>query len=85
MLVKPSQLWSNLIKLGQTCFKLVLFGTGHYNEADMQSHSLWEMEQNQLDVLHDFSLEVHYFVQPPQNYSFLKKSTLVNPLSVGQT
>ena len=30
MLVKPSQLWSNLIKLGQTRFKLVLFGTGHY-------------------------------------------------------
>ena len=30
MLVKPSQLWSNLITLGQTCFKLVLFGTGHY-------------------------------------------------------
>ena len=30
MLVKPSQLWSNLIKLGQTHFKLVLFGTGHY-------------------------------------------------------
>ena len=32
-------------------------------EADMQSHSLRGMEQNQLDVLHDFSLEVHYFVQ----------------------
>ena len=31
MLVKPSQLWSNLIKLGQTRFKLVLFGTGHYS------------------------------------------------------
>ena len=30
MFVKPSQLWSNLIKLGQTRFKLVLFGTGHY-------------------------------------------------------
>ena len=30
MLVKPSQLGSNLIKLGQTRFKLVLFGTGHY-------------------------------------------------------
>ena len=30
MLVKPSQLWSNLIKLGQTRFKLVLFGTVHY-------------------------------------------------------
>ena len=32
-------------------------------EADMQSHSLRGMEQNQLNVLHDFSLEVHYFVQ----------------------
>ena len=30
MLVKPSKLWSNLITLGQTRFKLVLFGTGHY-------------------------------------------------------
>ena len=30
MLVKPSQLLSNLIKLGQMRFKLVLFGTGHY-------------------------------------------------------
>ena len=33
MLVKPSQLWSNLIKLGQTRFKLVLFGTGHYKKG----------------------------------------------------
>ena len=33
MLVKPSQLWSNLIKLGQTRFKLVLFGTGHYRKS----------------------------------------------------
>ena len=33
MLVKPSQLWSNLIKLGQTRFKLVLFDTGHYTDA----------------------------------------------------
>ena len=30
MLVKPSQLWSNLITLGQTRFKFVLFGMGHY-------------------------------------------------------
>ena len=30
MLVKPSQIWSNLVKLGQTCYKLVLFGAGHY-------------------------------------------------------
>ena len=36
-------------------------------EADMQSHSLRGMEQNQLDVLHDFSLEVHYFVQPRED------------------
>ena len=32
MLVKSSQLWSKLIKLGQTCLKLVLFGTGHYRK-----------------------------------------------------
>ena len=31
MLVKPSQIWSNLVKLGQTCYKLVLFGAGHYS------------------------------------------------------
>ena len=31
MLVKPSKLWLNLVKLGQTCYKLVLFGAGHYN------------------------------------------------------
>ena len=30
MLVKSSQLWSNVITLDQTRFKLVLFGTGHY-------------------------------------------------------
>ena len=30
MLVKPSQIWSNLVKHGQTCYKLVLFGAGHY-------------------------------------------------------
>ena len=30
MLVKPSQIWSNLVKLGQTCYKLVLFGVSHY-------------------------------------------------------
>ena len=32
--------WSNLVKLGQTCHKLVLFGAGHYNQAilfDLQS------------------------------------------------
>ena len=33
----------------------------------MQSHSLRGMEQNQLDVLHDFSLEVNYFVQPRED------------------
>ena len=31
MLVKPSQIWSNLVKLGQMCYKLVLFGAGHYS------------------------------------------------------
>ena len=36
MLVKPSQLWSNLIKLGQTRFKLVLFGTGHYMDLSIE-------------------------------------------------
>ena len=36
-------------------------------EDDMQSHSLRGMEHNQLDVLHDFSLEVHYFVQPRED------------------
>ena len=33
MLVKSSQLWSKLIKLGQTCLKLVLFGVGHYKQS----------------------------------------------------
>ena len=33
MLVKLSQLWSNLITLGQTRFKLVLFCTGHYTDV----------------------------------------------------
>ena len=28
---QPPKCWSNLVKLGQTCWKLVLFGTGHYN------------------------------------------------------
>ena len=36
-------------------------------KADMQSHSLRGMEQNQLGVLHDFSLKVHYFVQPRED------------------
>ena len=36
-------------------------------EAAMHSHSLRGMEQNQLNVLHDFSLKVHYFVQPRED------------------
>ena len=40
MLVKPSQIWSNLVKLGQTCYKLVLFGASHYNNNN-------KMEKNQ--------------------------------------
>ena len=27
---QPPKCWSNLVKFGQTCCKLVLFGTGHY-------------------------------------------------------
>ena len=38
MLVKPNQIWSNLIKLYQTRCKLVLFGTGHYILAPIK----WE-------------------------------------------
>ena len=38
VLVKPSQIWSNLIKLGQTRCKLVLFGTGHYSEPSINSN-----------------------------------------------
>ena len=41
-------------------------------EADMQSHLLRGMEQNQLDVLHDFSLEVHYFVQPREDMRLIE-------------
>ena len=41
MLVKPSQIWSNLVKLGQTCCKLVLFGTGHYNSRKSTSGFLF--------------------------------------------
>ena len=37
MLVKLSQIWSNLIKLGQTRCKLVLFGTGHYTFGKSKS------------------------------------------------
>ena len=49
MLVKSSQLWSTLIKLGQTHFKLVLFGTGHYRGI----HSIDFSEYD--DRIHIFS------------------------------
>ena len=42
MLVKPSQLGSNLIKLGQTRSKLVLFGTGHYTVYQGNSSVAWD-------------------------------------------
>ena len=44
MLVKPSQIWSSSIKLGQTCYKLVLFGTGHYTHAFSNSHAFVSSE-----------------------------------------
>ena len=39
-MVKPSQIWSDLVKLGQTCYKLVLFGAGHYTNYRARSHRL---------------------------------------------
>ena len=36
MLVKPSQIWSNVVKLGQTCCKLVLFGKGSLQSTPLK-------------------------------------------------
>ena len=32
---QPTKCWSNLVNFGQTRFKLVLFGTGHYKVIEV--------------------------------------------------
>ena len=69
MLVKPSQLWSKLIKLGQTRFKLVLFGTGHYTHTHTEQDLINKLFKY-ISLSRNFVIEVYHALFLHQKLKF---------------
>ena len=83
-MVKPSQIWSDLVKLGQTFYKLVLFGAGNYTDYCARSRRLLRLvdmacffgmpgSNNDINVLNAPNLfaNLQEGCGPPVNYTIM--------------